>query len=177
MDIKKWENLYRMMMDLTPLEVDCGSLCSKKCCSTRNARPGVCLFPGEEVMFEKEAGWFKIEEHPAGEEHFTGAKPLFLNCRGSCPREKRPLACRLFPLAPYLDRQGRLEIIFDGDALFICPLVRLKGPEDLAPAFVEQVREVWLDLLKDAPVRESAGRYSARVDRQAAEPWRKLFSF
>ncbi|MFZ5634382.1 MAG: hypothetical protein ACOY40_16235 [Bacillota bacterium] len=174
MDKVKWERLYEMIGELTPLTEDCGRLCGKKCCSEQGGGPGVYLFPGEERMFAGEAPWYRIEEHPGKVEHFTGRKPLLFNCRAKCPREKRPLACRLFPLAPRLDQSDSLEIVLDVDALFICPLVRMGYPGALNPAFAEAVRRVWLELLGYGPVRDSVREYSARIDREAAEPWRRL---
>lgn len=170
-----WDSLYQVLDGVTPLEGDCGRLCGKKCCSLRGEGGlGVYLFPGEEKVFGPEGPWFRVVGSPGEVGHFTGPRPFLLDCRGKCPRDRRPLACRLFPLAPRLDREGSLELILDPDALFICPLVKLDDPGALEPAFREGVRRVWLDLLEDRAVRENVRAYSDRVDRQAAEPWRML---
>ncbi|MFZ5648491.1 MAG: hypothetical protein ACOY30_12820 [Bacillota bacterium] len=133
------------------------------------------LFPGEEAMYPAGGPWYTIMESEGGVEHFTGNKPLILNCRGRCHREKRPLACRLFPLAPYLDPEGNLNIVLDDDALLMCPLVRQGEPEAIDPDFREAVRRVWVDLLQDSSVRDTVRGYSARIDRQSSDPWRLFF--
>lgn len=169
-----WSRLYGILEDITPLSGDCGGLCGKKCCSLKEeVGRGVLLFPGEEAMFTGEAAWCAVEEFSPGAENFTGGSYI-LNCRGTCPREKRPLACRLFPMVPYLGRQGGLEIIADPDALFICPLVRLNETGALEAQFLEGVRRVWLDLLGNSALGDVVRRYSARLDREREEPWRKL---
>lgn len=170
-----WHELYQILGELTPLAGDCGLLCGKKCCSLREDGRGVYLFPGEEKLFVGETRWCRVEEHPREISYFTGRNSLILNCRGECPRDKRPLACRLFPLSPRLDQSGQLEIVFDADAMFICPLVRLGDREALVPAFWEAVQKVWQELIKHGPVRESVEVYSARVDGEAEEPWVRLF--
>ena len=169
----KWDRLYAMLEKLTPLATDCGKLCGQKCCSLREEGLGMYLFPGEESMFCTEL-WCSIQSYQGGEEYFTGPVKHILNCRGKCPREKRPLACRLFPLAPYLSSQGKLEIIFDGDALFICPLVKLNKMESLDPAFRQAVYKVWEELLQSPSLREGVTAYSARADREAGDPWTRL---
>jgi hypothetical protein len=63
------------------------------------------LFPGEECMFGGDEDWVSFESHPVAERVFcpewTGRieAVTFAVCRGTCPREARPLACRLFPMA------------------------------------------------------------------------------
>lgn len=116
--------------------------------------------------------WYKIEKFSGEVEHFAGKKPLLLNCRGKCHREKRPLSCRLFPLAPYMDREGKLKVILDDDALFLCPLVREGDLGLLDPSFCDAVLKVWEELLKDQTLSDAVREYSARVDRQSKEPWR-----
>lgn len=168
-----WNKIYRMLRGITPLPYDCGDICGKKCCSSRTGA-GVYLFPGEEDLFRQEESWCRIGQNHEETRHFTGRGTILLSCNGRCPRDKRPLACRLFPLAPYLDKSGSLEIRFDKDLLFICPLVRLDDISLLNPAFVAGARRVWEELIKDGRTLENLRLYSARVDKHANELWTRL---
>lgn len=173
MDKVNWEMLRRILGGLTPMKSDCGLICEKKCCSVQEEGQGMYLFPGEEIMYPEGGQWYSIEQSDVEVEHFSGKRPFVLKCRGSCPREERPMACRIFPLAPYLAPEGDLEIVLDDDALFLCPLVRQKDIETLDPAFRQGVRKVWVHLLEgDGSVREAVKSYSARIDDQARDPWR-----
>jgi len=169
----QWERLYRILEKITPLHADCGKLCGKKCCSVREGA-GIYLFPGEEKNFSGDEQWCSLSECAGGNDYYTGTGGFILNCRGKCPREKRPLACRLFPLAPHLDGAGNLEIVMDSDALFICPLVTDGNINRLEASFLEGARIVWAELFKNASIMEGVMAYSARIDRQAREPWLRL---
>ncbi|MFZ5596554.1 MAG: hypothetical protein ACOY31_06035 [Bacillota bacterium] len=168
-----WKKLYSVIDELTPLKSDCGDLCGKKCCRGE-AGQGVFLFPGEEKMFSGEGKWYNVVEYRGQEAHYTGRETFILNCLADCPRQERPLFCRLFPLAPYLDENGRLELILDEDALFICPLVRQGDIQALDPGFREGVGRVWEELLRNEVMQKNVREYSARMKSQMEEPWMKL---
>ena len=89
------------------------------------------LFPGEEEAYIGKAGW-AIRETAIG---------LLVICPGSCERNERPLACRLFPLLPVADRNGELRAVTDLRAKAVCPLAR-QGKSAMNPAFIEAVKEV-----------------------------------
>jgi len=169
-----WIKTYGILRNITPLPSDCGRICGKKCCSAQTGS-GIYLFPGEEDFFRQEESWCNVQTHPEGVQHFTGRGTILLSCNGICPREKRPLACRLFPLAPYLDKSGSLEIRFDKDLLFICPLVRLGDIDILNPAFRDGVRQVWEELLKNSRILENVRLYSARIDENGYDLWEEFF--
>ncbi len=169
-----WAEVYQLLEDVTPLLTDCGRLCKKKCCSLEESGRGVFLFPGEDKLFAKETSWCRVKGYTGDNMHYTGSEPLMLDCCGRCPRDKRPLVCRLFPMAPYLNREGSLEIIFDPDAYFICPLSRLEDYEVLNKHFLDRVRQVWLLLMEDEEIVENVKAYSQRLDIEAKEPWKKL---
>jgi hypothetical protein len=169
-----WVKVYQLLENVTPLLTDCGQLCNKQCCSLEESGQGVFLFPGEDKLFETENSWCHIKRHISNNIHYTGRNSLMLDCSGQCPREKRPLVCRLFPMAPYLNREEALEIIFDPDAYFICPLSRLGDYEVLDKHFLEKVRQVWLLLVKEKEIKENVWAYSQRLDDEAKEPWKKL---
>ena len=79
-----------------------------------------------------------IRQTPAG---------LMVICPGTCSREDRPLACRLFPLLPVI-RDGTVKAAMDQRAYAVCPLAR-QGIRALDPEFAEAVREAGRMLAAD----------------------------
>ena len=115
---KFYGKIYSMLSS-TPLITDCGRLCGHICCSDTDAGEGMYLYPFENVMFGEDTPFAKISDcdFKAG-----GRKVDFLTCEGFCTRECRPLACRVFPLVPYVTKEGELKVIFDPRAVGFCPL-------------------------------------------------------
>ena len=95
------------------------------------------LFPGEDALYRDREGW-TIRQTPAG--------PMVI-CPGTCSREERPLACRLFPLLPVI-RGGTVKAAVDQRAYAVCPLAR-QGIRALDPEFAEAVREAGRMLAED----------------------------
>ena len=95
------------------------------------------LFPGEDMLYRDREGW-TIRQTPAG--------PMVI-CPGTCSREDRPLACRLFPLLPVI-RDGTVKAAMDQRAYAVCPLAR-QGIRALDPEFTEAVREAGRMLAAD----------------------------
>ena len=95
------------------------------------------LFPGEDALYRDREGW-TIRQTPAG--------PMVI-CPGTCSREDRPLACRLFPLLPVI-RDGAVKAAVDQRAYAVCPLAR-QGIRALDPEFAEAVREAGRMLAED----------------------------
>ena len=95
------------------------------------------LFPGEDMLYRDREGW-TIRQTPAG---------LMVICPGTCSREDRPLACRLFPLLPVI-RDGTVKAAMDQRAYAVCPLAR-QGIRALDPEFAEAVREAGRMLAAD----------------------------
>lgn len=95
------------------------------------------LFPGEDALYRDREGW-TIRQTPAG--------PMVI-CPGTCNREERPLACRLFPLLPVI-RSGTVKAAVDQRAYAVCPLAR-QGIRALDPEFAEAVREAGRMLAED----------------------------
>ena len=92
---------------LTPMLSDCGALCGAACCRPdADGQGGVYLFPGEEALLE-DCGWGEI---------VPDAFAPMLMCRGPCDRERRPLACRMFPLTPVRGRDGLWTVRTDARA-------------------------------------------------------------
>ena len=61
-----------------------------------------------------------------------------LVCDGPCDRDRRPLACRIFPLTPVKAASGRWTVRMDARARAMCPLVR-SGVKGLDPDFARGV--------------------------------------
>jgi hypothetical protein len=152
-----FKRLYKLTADVTPLYGDCGQLCDSVCCRPDNENSlGMYLFPGEKVMFTEKEEWLQWEKHDPKEDDFPESwwDPVnFIKCTKPCPREKRPLACRLFPLAPHLLKDNTLLLIYETLALpYVCPLI--EDNIELRPDFIEVVAECWQELLKDSAIRD-----------------------
>ena len=121
----KIQDAYNIIGDLTPLKnADCGKLCNKICCEGDSA--GMLLFPGEEIIFSEpkmqEKGFY-IEEI----EYMDTPDIKLLVCGGSCERNMRPFACRIFPVAPNVGKNGKVTVQPDIRAKRMCPLWNLKN--------------------------------------------------
>ncbi len=127
-----------ILEEVTPLKTDCGKVCGARCChSLEQEETGMLLFPGEERMYSGREGW-TIRETAAGR---------LAICPGTCRREERPMACRIFPLLPVL-RDGQVKVAADQRAKAVCPLLR-QGIRGMDPAFTEAVREAGRILAED----------------------------
>ncbi len=81
---------------LTPLNSDCGVRCGGACCQPdEDGNGGVYLFPGESA---EEFSWGRVMKDEFGE---------MLICDAMCDREHRPFACRIFPLTPVRNAEGK----------------------------------------------------------------------
>ena len=143
----------RLLETVTPLRTDCGRLCDCACCQG-DEEEGMLLFPGEGMLYAG-CGFGRILEAPFELE----SDGLFV-CRTWCPRQDRPLACRLFPLFlrhPYTAP----ELILDPRSRSICPLYR-SGTQGLQPAFLEAARAAYALLLED----EACRRFLIALDRE-----------
>ncbi|MBQ5972855.1 MAG: hypothetical protein IJL69_01530 [Oscillospiraceae bacterium] len=130
---------YRILGGATPLPADCGRLCGAACCRSdgrgEDDELGMLLFPGEERFFS-----------PSLKKQRTmlnGREVVFASCSGRCFRPLRPLACRIFPMLPYvpaaerrLDRPLVFSMIPDPRGKYLCPLIRYDNHVD--EAFIEK---------------------------------------
>jgi len=110
---------YDIIGNFTPIKADCGKLCDKICCKGEEA--GMLLFPGEETIFDGIVG-FNIEEI----EYMDTNGIKLLMCDGECERAMRPFSCRIFPVAPYIDKNGNIDAIPDIRGRRMCPIWDLK---------------------------------------------------
>ncbi|KJS16080.1 MAG: hypothetical protein VR69_10775 [Peptococcaceae bacterium BRH_c4b] len=147
-----YEYIYAITAKTTPLDSDCGELCGSICCRPHRKKVlGMYLFPGEETMFSGAENWLDYERHDPLLYDFPDNweyPVFFVKCTPPCPRQARPLSCRLFPLAPHLLQDGTLLIIHETIILpYRCPLITRKIP--LRVDFIETVALTWQELLKD----------------------------
>ena len=84
-------------------------------------------------------------------------------CDGSCDRYQRPLACRIFPLTPYLDG-GKLRVITDPRSKAVCPLGQNLGVDDYDRSFVRNVNTAFVILAKNKEFRAFLAEYSRYLE-------------
>lgn len=135
-----------LLENATPLKGDCGRLCRAACCAG-DEETGMLLFPGEEALYEGCSFGRVVPAHYS----ISGRPALLFVCRGTCPRQDRPLACRLFPLRIRLTRQGP-ELGMDPRSAGVCPLYA-SGLQGLNPSFREAALEAFEVLLDDPDCR------------------------
>ncbi len=155
--------LYRLFDNITPVPVDCGGLCDKACCKGDDG--GMYLFPGEESVYSLlKPDWVRIEDSDFTYT-FNGLekKVKIAFCDGVCDRYQRPLACRIFPLTPYLD-SGHLDVITDPRAKAICPLAKSFLQNDYDYTFRKNVKNAFVLLSKNPEFRAFLAEYSAYLD-------------
>ncbi len=162
----KAETIYKLcyayLENVTPLRTDCGKLCGGACCKESDVGSGMYLYPYEINAFSEDSDWFTLTQTT---EKYDGVHPLILmECSGVCDRRKRPLACRIFPLAPYYDKDGAFSVVIDPRARGLCPLADNLSPEDFTPAFTENVRKVFNILRKFSDCRAFMEYQSRQMD-------------
>lgn len=156
--------LYRLFDKSTPIQADCGRLCAKACCKGDDC--GMFLFPGEEQVYRLlNPDWVKIEstDFSYSFNNKTYHTPLAM-CSGECDRYQRPLACRIFPLTPYKDKDGRLEVIIDPRAKGICPLAKGLHLDEFDTGFVSNVEKAFRLLMRSRLFAAFMTEYSAYLD-------------
>lgn len=128
------ESCYSFLRKTTPLDFDCGKICGGKCCGADD-ETGMLLFPGEEKFLDEN---IRVIENKNGDKIAV--------CDGRCDRNKRPLACRIYPLFPIIYNekgQYKIKVIFDIRAN--CPLSA--GEYNFTRRFIKSVKRVGKYLL------------------------------
>ena len=150
---KQFYTIYHKLDKVSPIDGDCGLLCGASCCKCTDEDMGIYLLPGEEKLFSRNEEWLHWGWLSAEEYEFPDSwhgKVFFLECRanGNCPREKRPLQCRTFPLTPHIDEYGDLYLIYQkGHLPYSCPLISERIP--LNRDFIETTYEAWQTLMQE----------------------------
>ena len=152
---EKYEKIYEMLNRVEVLDSDCGELCGAACCTASGMSEedmGIYLMPGEESILEGE-DWLVITRSPAIDhdlpESWTG-EVCFARCKTPpiCPRDRRPIQCRTFPLAPHIDEDGELMMVYnDLELPYECPLIEDEIP--LNDDYYEATLEAWRELIRD----------------------------
>jgi hypothetical protein len=131
------------LKDVTPLHSDCGRVCGRACCKPdETGENGMLLFPFEDRFYRKPIESFSFHLVP-DDTLFKGGTRLI--CTGECPREHRPLACRIFPLRIRVkyDEQGdntHTEAEVDPRAWAVCPLPEQGGLRAISTDFTSAVQ-------------------------------------
>lgn len=156
---RTYKAIYRLLDRVSPLDIDCGKLCGAACCtidrvgSSENTEMGLYLLPGEEKIHDKKYSWLTWTEENTADYDFPeswNGKVFFVKCNGPehCKRKLRPIQCRTFPLAPHIEFDGELTLIYnDMDLPYRCPLIDDEIP--LNDDFVQATLTVWKHLIRD----------------------------
>ncbi len=142
-----------LLKDVTPLDTDCGKVCDGRCCRPSGDSIGMLLLPGEEELLS-DAG-FSITPADGGN---------LLTCDGSCRRERRPFACRVFPLFPYVEEDGLVRTVYDPRSFRLCPLTRNCAHVRLKRDFVRAVRRAGTLLMRDPTCAAFLRAQSREID-------------
>lgn len=132
MNSRKYERIYKMLQNVTPLSSDCGRVCDKACCKG-DENTGMLLFPFEETTLSvKEENGLRLAV-----------------CSGHCDRNERPLSCRLFPFFPVMNEEGNIEAVIDFRGYGICPLIPHFEEVKFDRSFLRTVRRAGRILYRD----------------------------
>lgn len=159
--------IYRLFDKHTPINADCGRFCSKACCKGDDS--GMYLFPGEQSVFKLlNPEWARTDVSDFIYEYKGRKKNTpILFCGGNCDRYQRPLACRIFPLTPYIDDRGKLKVIIDPRARSVCPLSALPEVSDFNSSFVKNIKRAFAILSENEEVYAFLNTYSRMIDEYA----------
>lgn len=174
---EKYDEIYKLLDKVSPVDFDCGKLCGAICCSC-DSKPGkedddefgsaaasdnefdmgIYLMPGEGTYIKSKGGkddfmWTK--ENPQDYDFPKSWKaPLtFIRCKTppTCRRHLRPIQCRTFPLAPHIDENGDLRLICNAWELpYECPLISENML--LNGEFADAAYEAWKMLIEDPAI-------------------------
>ncbi len=145
---KIYDKIFKIIKDYTPLTVDCGVLCNHACCKG-DKDTGMILFPFEETTLD-----VKIIENV----------DRLAICNGSCDRNKRPLACRIFPFFPTIDEKGKIYVELDYRASRLCPMIEHCDELLFDPKFLRGLKKVGKILSKDEDCRQFLIKTTQEID-------------
>ena len=136
------EKVYRLTNDTTPRSFDCGEKCGKKCCgnlSKDEHKSGMTLLPYEKEFLLCKGASFEFQ---------TGNDGDVLICDGSCDRNIRPFACRIFPY--YIDiKADGIKIKKDLRAGNVCPLLTSRTDKRANIHFLRSMKKAARILMKE----------------------------
>ncbi len=149
-----YEKAYEYMSE-NVIDGNCGDLCKCHCCRPPGSGEedmGIYFLPFEyEEMQElnQTIDHTKTEVHTSEEYEFTETVPFlfygFCNGVDNCNRDLRPIQCRSYPLAPYIE-DNMLYLIIDEQQEHDCPLI--KDFNSWRLTFIQGIYKGWEELLK-----------------------------
>ena len=152
----RWRAIYRLLDMVQPVDYDCGALCGAACCTCPGENLGIFLMPGEEEVIREACAdhpdwlrWKEYDPQTFGYPETWPGKLYYIDCRTApkCPRTYRPLQCRSFPVKPYINERGLLELIWDYDDVpYKCPLIETNA--EISEDFFKATYTVWSHLLR-----------------------------
>ena len=152
---RTYRAIYRLLDRVSPVPFDCGAICGAACCSAADMDDelGIFLLPGEEKVHSRDEDWLTWTTLSTDEYEFPASwhgKVNFVRCKTPphCPRSRRPIQCRTFPLAPHISDDGELHLIYDDAELpYCCPMI--EDETELDPDFVRATYTAWKHLIRD----------------------------
>ena len=133
-------------------DFDCGTLCAPGnggvpvCCDKNLIVP--VLYKTEYKLLRGRSDLWRPFRPETKQQHELGedmrACDRLCECKGvaHCERDNRSIACRTFPLEPYLDHDGELAgLVYNLDFKGTCPLIGSKHP--VQPIYIEQAMAMW----------------------------------
>lgn len=148
MKTEMYGKIFKILGDLTPLKADCGVLCGCACCKG-DQNTGMRLFPYEESDLE-------IKSDTDG--------GRIAVCDGTCDRNKRPLACRIFPFFPTIDENGKIFVEEDYRATLLCPMIEHRDEIIFDRRFLKALKKIGKILSKDKECREFLYKITEEID-------------
>ena len=145
---KLYDKVFKILKDYTPLTVDCGVLCNHACCKG-DENTGMILFPFEETTLNVRT---------------TENGDRLVVCDGCCDRDKRPLACRIFPFFPTIDDRDKIFVELDYRATRLCPMIDHCDELLFDPRFLKALKKAGKILAKDAECREFLRKTTQEID-------------
>lgn len=145
---KMYRKIFKTLGTLTPLKADCGCLCDGACCKG-DGNTGMRLFPNEPTSL------------PTKKDQ-NGCKLVV--CSGSCGREERPLACRIFPLFPTIADNGKIYPEIDYRGYTLCPMVEHCDDVLFDKSFIKAVKRVGKLLSRDSDCRDFLKEQTEEID-------------
>jgi len=142
-----YRKAYKLLENSTPLKYDCGELCNSRCCSGTDDM-GMLLFPGEEEILVYTQPHLEFST-----QSLAGIDAGYAVCKGSCSRDLRPLSCRMYPYAPYIDENGVLNIIKDPRAAYTCPILSDSSSIKTDRFFLRKLYSVFHILIQDSDIK------------------------
>ncbi len=140
---------------------------------------GIYLLPGEDKIHDKKDPWLSWSEDSTDDYDFPKSwdgKVFFVRCEGpsKCKREMRPMQCRTFPLAPHIDEEGNLTVVYnDMELPYRCPLIDDEMP--LNDSFVQATKTVWKHLIRDPLIYDMVKEDSDARMEAFRELYEKMF--